>query len=283
MIAFKVPEAVLDPAQNPRPERKQRSKTVGENGERIKKANRCGWGNGMGFGFMRMVRAFIDKQGGDADCKKMKKLFMHTMRNGTEEEKKAQWEMFGAKMIAFGEHANVWKSEFGEDWGVEKAKRPKNANRAKLISQHGEVLELIPGNTNIQEIEILNNTNVAWKTGCTLSLADEQAFDMRPIDEIIIPVEQEVKGKSSLKLHVPLTALANVKFDSNQTYTLNFTFRGPKGQAFGEIIPILVKVNPTTTQTQKTATQPQMDQYEVAVYKLAIKLHEMNLGSLAEC
>jgi len=51
------------------------------------------------------------------------------------------------------------------------------------------------------------------------------------------------------------------------------TFRGPKGQAFGEVIPIQLKV---------TLPRTQVDELEI--YKLAIKLHEsLNLGSFEEC
>lgn len=55
-------------------------------------------------------------------------------------------------------------------------------------------------------------------------------------------------------------------------HTINLTFRGPKGQAFGEVIPIQLKV-----------TLPKTHIDELEIYKLAIKLTEMNLGSFEEC
>ena len=75
-----------------------------------------------------------------------------------------------------------------------------------------------------------------------------------------------------MKVSVPLNILPHVKADDNQIYTINLTFRGPKGQAFGEIIPIQLKV---------TLPISQVDELEI--YKLAIKLHEMNLGSFEDC
>ena len=74
-------------------------------------------------------------------------------------------------------------------------------------------------------------------------------------------------------MSVPLTILPHIQADENNIYTVNLTFRGPKGQAFGEMIPIKIKV---------TLPKPQVDELEI--YKLAIKLHEsMNLGSFEEC
>lgn len=76
-----------------------------------------------------------------------------------------------------------------------------------------------------------------------------------------------------MKISVPLTVLPHIQADENTVYTINLTFRGPKGQAFGEIIPIQLKV---------TLPKTQVDELEI--YKLAIKLHEsMNLGSFEEC
>ena len=58
----------------------------------------------------------------------------------------------------------------------------------------------------------------------------------------------------------------------DQIHTINLTFRDKKGQAFGEVIPIQLKA---------TLSDKQGD--ELNTYKLAIKLHEMNLGSFEDC
>lgn len=75
-----------------------------------------------------------------------------------------------------------------------------------------------------------------------------------------------------MKVCVPLTILPTVIADDNKVHTINLTFRGPNGNAFGEVIPIQVKVS---------LPKAQVDELEI--YKLAIKLHEMNLGSFEEC
>jgi len=47
---------------------------------------------GGGRGFMGMMKKFMDKCGGENKCKEMKKNFCNTMKNGSEEEKKQQFE-----------------------------------------------------------------------------------------------------------------------------------------------------------------------------------------------
>jgi len=75
-----------------------------------------------------------------------------------------------------------------------------------------------------------------------------------------------------MKISVPLTILPHMKADENTIYTINLTFRGPQGSTFGDIIPIQLKI---------TLPKAQVDELEI--YKLAIKLHELNLGSFEEC
>jgi len=202
------------------------------------------------------------------------------MKEGTEEQKQDQWKKFGEKMSEFGEHAKDWKPEFGQNWGgcggknwgADAEGNSWNFLRAKLISKPEGVLEACPGTSLIEEIEVLNDTYWPWKQGCSLTLSEEQSFTENPIEIINIPVEQEVKGKTNMKISIPLTILPHIQADDEKIYTINLTFRGPKGQAFGENIPIQLKV---------TLPKAQVDELEV--YKLAIKLHEMNLGSLEEC
>lgn len=204
---------------------------------------------------------------------------MNTMKTGSEEDKKKQWEKFGEKMAAFGEHAKDWKPEYGQkwggcgkNWGTDGEGNSWNTLRAKLLKYPEEVLEACPGTSLIEEIEILNDTYWPWKPNCTLTLADEQTFTENPIEIVNIPVEQEPKGKTTMKICIPITILPHIQADEDKIYTINFTFRGPKGQSFGEVIPIRIKI---------TFPSNQVDELEV--YKLAIKLTEMNLGSFEEC
>ena len=63
----------------------------------------CGPG-GAGRGFMGMMKNFMEKMGGEEQCKNMKQEFCNTMKNGSEAEKKEQWEKFGKVMEEFGQH-----------------------------------------------------------------------------------------------------------------------------------------------------------------------------------
>lgn len=224
---------------------------------------------------MNMVKGFMGKMGGEENCKRMKQDFCGAMAAGTEEEKAEQWKKFGEAMQAFGEHAKDFNPGECKDWGNWGAGNEGNSwntLRAKLQKKPEGVLEACPGTSLIEEIEVLNDTFWPWKQGCVLTLHEEQSFTECPVEIINVPIDQEVKGKQSVKISVPLTVLSHIQADENTVHTLNLTFRGPKGQAFGEIIPIQLKV---------TLPKPQVDELEI--YKLAIKLHEMNLGSFEEC
>ena len=83
--------------------------------------------------------------------------------------------------------------------------------------------------TQIIELEVLNDTYWPWKAGCTLTLADEQPGDEIPIDIFSVPIEQEVKGKASTTVSVPLTMAMHMVADDEKEYEVALTFRGPKG------------------------------------------------------
>jgi len=87
--------------------------------------------------------------------------------------------------------------------------------------------------------------------------------DEIPIDIFQVPVEQEVKGKAKATFSVPLTMQPWIVADEEKVYTVMLTFRGPRGQAFGQSIPIKMK-----------CVLPRKQATDVEIYKLAIKLHE---------
>ena len=135
------------------------------------------------------------------------------------------------------------------------------------------VIELAPGMTHFAEIEVLNDTYWPWKFGCTLTLADEQSEEMMPIEIFSLPIHQEVKGKEKATFQVPLTMAPYIVADPEKEYEVRLSFRGPRGQSFGQTIVMKVK-----------CVVPTREVSEVDIYKLAIKLHEqLELGSLDEC
>ena len=85
---------------------------------------------------------------------------------------------------------------FGQNWNFNGKQGWKQA-RAVCQKKPEGVLELKPGQTQIVEIDVLNDTYWPWKPNCSLTLSDEQSFDQCPIEVFTIPVEQEIKGKCS--------------------------------------------------------------------------------------
>lgn len=191
----------------------------------------------------------------------------------------------------FGQMMQQFMSKMGDckDWGSqdwqkkmqEHGEQTFNFNgkqgwkeaRAVIQSQHSEVLEIAPGQTKIVDVTVLNDTYWPWKAGCTLTLADEQVDYDLPIDVFNIPVEQEMKGKTSATFQLPLSMGSHVVADDERIYEVRMTFRGPKGQPFGA--PITLKMK---------CVLPRATPSDVDIYKLAIKLHEqLQLGSLDDC
>ena len=94
-----------------------------------------------------------------------------------------------------------------------------------------------------------------------------------------MPVEQEVRGKDSVTLSVPLTLAQHVTANEENVYEVNLNFREPvrepRDMVFGTTIPLKIKC--------VAVKQPVIT--DVDIYKLAIKLHEqqLQLGSLDDC
>merc|ERR1712014_263646 len=149
----------------------------------------CG-GRGMGRGFMGMMRNFMEKMGGEEKCKEMKHEFCNTMKNGTEAEKKQQWEKFGKVMEHMGANAEaVFGNNQGTNQNIDGESHSWNYQRAVLQKKPEGVLSACPGTSLIEEIEVINETFWPWKKGCYLSLHDEQEFTECPIEIIHIPIE----------------------------------------------------------------------------------------------
>jgi len=190
-------------------------------------------------------------------------------------------EEFGKKMGELGKQfGEKWQNNTAGagpcgsgGWNFEGKQGWKHA-RAVIKRKPEQVFELAPGCTEIAEIEVFNDTYWPWKQGCTLTLADEQPDGCEmPLDVFQVPVDQEVKGKTGITISVPITMGAHVIADANKVHEMNVTFRGPRGQSFGELIPIKVK-----------CVLPVRMASDVEIYKLAIKLNEqLNLGSIDEC
>lgn len=60
--------------------------------------------------------------------------------------------------------------------------------------------------------------------------------------------------------------------DESKVYDLVLTVRGPRGHPFGDVIPVQLKV-----------CFPKAPKDELEIYKLAIKLQALELGTFEEC
>jgi hypothetical protein len=60
--------------------------------------------------------------------------------------------------------------------------------------------------------------------------------------------------------------------DMDKIWDINLTIRGPRGHPFGDVIPVQLKI-----------CFPKAPKDELEIYKLAIKLQELNLGTFEQC
>ena len=158
--------------------------------------------------------------------------------------------------------------------------------RAVLVNKP-ETLEALPGSVAIAEIEVKNCTHWGWKQGVFLGMDENQNIEGMPIEVVHLPVDQELKSFEVLKMSVPITVCANA-FPSDEPFKCTLRFRGPKGNEFGQPIPISIKIvsklsAESSAQTQKNTSTEPMSQIELV--KLAVKLFDtMKLGSnFEEC
>lgn len=125
----------------------------------------------------------------------------------------------------------------------------------------------------LPSIELRNGTHWPWKAGCVLTLAEEASasFENLPIETINIPVDSLVPGKGTIKITVPLK-IHDHAVASDNVHEIKLAMRGPGGFQFGNVITLKLKV-----------VVPSDYNYEVDVYKLALKLQEKGLGNFDDC
>jgi len=174
-------------------------------------------------------------------------------------------------------NAEELKAKFSEqcnqNWNNFNGKQPWKEARAICKQKPEDVIDIAPGMTLFADLVVLNDTFWPWKPGCTLTLSDEQTEEQMPIEIFTLPISQEVKGKETASFQVPLTMAPYMVADSEKVYEVRLSFRGPKGQTFGETIVLKIR-----------CVIPPREFSDVDVYKLAIKLHEqLQLGSMDDC
>lgn len=84
------------------------------------------------------------------------------------------------------------------------------------------------------------------------------------------PMQQEVKGDMQFPVVLPIKLPENLTESDPKEFDLEFEFRGPKGNSFGQAFNIKVGVSKYVD-----------DEY--TLYKTAIQLVDAQLGTLPEC
>jgi len=103
------------------------------------------------------------------------------------------------------------------------------------------VIEVIPGQVVIHDIEIKNNTHWGWKQGVYLGLDQSVNQTNMPIELVNMPIENKVEAMENLKLSVPITILDSAEA-SDKIFEFSLRFCGPKGGEIGEPIPMKIKI-----------------------------------------
>ena len=122
-----------------------------------------------------------------------------------------------------------------------------NQKRAVIVNMPEGVIEVIPGQCFVAELEVLNDTKAAWKPNCSITLSEDQTESVVPIQIFNVQIDNEVKGKHQEKVKIPLT-VPDYMPAGDKVYEIFLTFRGPKGNPFGQRIPLKIKVGVQTAQ-----------------------------------
>ena len=117
--------------------------------------------------------------------------------------------------------------------------------RAVLASAHDNVIELAPGQTATIELQARNDTNKAWKDGCSISFAKKQKKLPKgaalPLDAFTVQCEEALAPNATGTFSVPITMGAETAVDNEKILEVNLSFFNEKNKHFGEMIPIKVK------------------------------------------
>ena len=118
-----------------------------------------------------------------------------------------------------------------------------NERKALIIRKPEGVIEANVGATVLIEIEILNDTNQNLKEDVKITLDDELLQDgaVVPIKALDFSINKVVPGKLTEKFEVPLVILDNITAGET-VYETPLTFRTVKGKAFGQKIPLQIRV-----------------------------------------
>lgn len=106
-----------------------------------------------------------------------------------------------------GGRGGTWGPNSGGNWGSCGDWKQK---KAILINHPKEVQIGKPGQIILAEIEIENGMKWSWKEGANLQ-SDFSTLSSEVFDELVLPVDWEVKENSKFKLVIPIKIKDNAK------------------------------------------------------------------------
>ena len=92
-------------------------------------------------------------------------------------------------------------------------------------------------------IQVLNDTPDRWVKPVTITLADKQT-GVIPIVDVQIVFDEEVLGRETIWVGLPITMGGYVAPDANKVYEVNFTFRR-REKPFGTPFTVKMKCVPS--------------------------------------
>jgi hypothetical protein len=114
-----------------------------------------------------------------------------------------------------------WGPNHGGNFGGHGEWRKK---KAILVNYPKEVQIGKAGQVILAEVEIENGMHWPWKEGCNLQ-SDFSALTAEVLDEVVLPVDWEVKENTKFKLVIPIKVKDNAKC-GDQIYECSFNFHG---------------------------------------------------------
>ena len=178
----------------------------------------------------------------------------------------------------FAQLKEDWQSKYGGcQWGGKGmgghgCDKPWKLKRAKILSMPKDQLEVYPGQLLMVPIEVRNDTQWPWKENVFLGMGDSAELTDLPCDPIFLQIDKQLKPGEVLKIEVPVQIYGHA-LASDKVHDVTLNFRGPKGNTFGESIPLKIKVLVGQgIVIGEPVDQKAKELNEIEQYKMAIKL-----------
>ena len=119
--------------------------------------------------------------------------------------------------------------------------KPCKYKRAVIVNkEEAQTFAMQENQTVFAQVEVLNQTNKAWKPECKIVIDTELSDAELPIKEVDQPCALELQGCSTARFEVPLSIKEN-EARKGKVYEIFLRFENAKGKSFGERFPVKVQ------------------------------------------